>query len=174
MRRILSALLAILMLTLFAPAALADESDGDLAAFCPFMSTSLYNSMIKSLLELDDTTSLLVQVTSDGVVSGNIMYSNLLRDTVFIFGTTSEYATGSTAYIRCSLKDSSPLKNIPMLVWASIIQMQYYGGLDETGSSFLEWVNTERRSGDTFTSPYFYATYTEEPGDNCTLLLIKL
>ena len=98
-----------------------------------------------------------------------------MQDTFFIFsGTTNEFGTATRAYIHCSLKDSSTLKNIPMLIWASIIQLKYYGEIVETGESFLEWVNEDRADGDTFTTPYFIAIYSEEPRDNCTLLLIKL
>ena len=88
-------------------------------------------------------------------------------------GVTGEYDTATTAYIYCSLKDSSMLKNVPMLLWASMIDMKYNGEIKETGSSFLEWVNEERRDGETFTSPYFTALYSEEFKDNCTLLLMK-
>ena len=171
-KRLMLVLLSITVLVLCATVGLADKSDGDTYTFCPAMSMSLYNSMIKNLLDLSDAQASLIQVSSDGVKDGNVVYSNAMQDTIFIFGgTTSEYGTASTAYIYCSLKDSSTLKNIPMLVWASCIEMKYYGEIKETGSTFLEWVNEERRDGETFTTPYFIALYKEEPRDNCSLLL---
>ena len=173
-KKVLSVLIITSVLILSLTPALADKSDGDLYTFCPYMSTSFYNTMMKNLLDLTDTQATLIQVTSDGVKNGNLIYSNIMQDTVFIFsGTTSEFGTASTAYIYCSLKDSSVLKNIPMLIWAAGIQMQYYGEIEETGSSFLEWVNSDLKDGEIYTSPYFIATYHEEPYDNCSLLLLK-
>jgi len=153
---------------------LADKSEGDLYTFCPAMSTLYYNTILKNFLELDDTQAALLQVSSDGLKDGNLVYSDVLQNTFFFFGgASSEYDTATTAYIYCSLKDKSTLKNIPMILWASIIDMKYNGEIKETGSSFLEWVNDGKSDGDTYTSPYFIASYSEEPLDNCTLLLIK-
>ncbi len=174
MKRTLVCLISILVLCLCMPSGIADETEGDMYTFCPFMSTYFYNAMIKNYLELNDTQAALLQVSSDGLKEGNLVYSNVMQDTLFIFGgTTEEFGTATTAYIYCSLKDSSTLKNIPMLIWASIIQMKYYGEITETGSSFLEWVNDSKTNGDTFTTPYFIARYSEEPRDNCTLLLLR-
>ena len=153
---------------------LADETEGDLYTFCPALSTLYYNSTIKGFLDLNDTQAALLQVTSDGIKDGNLVYSDALQTTFFFFGGASgEYDTAATAYIHCSLKDNSTLKNIPMIIWASIIDYKYNGEIKETGSSFLEWVNNGRTDGDTYTSPYFIATYSEEPKDYCSLLLIK-
>ena len=173
-KRLISILAAVLVLMLCIPSGLADKSEGDQYTFCPYISTLFYNGMIQSLLELDDSTAALIQVTSDGVKDGNLVYSNILNETIFIFGgTTSEFGTATNAYIYCSLKDDSVLKNIPMIVWASQIQYKYYGNLDETGSTFLEWVNGNRKDGATFSTPYFQARYSEEPHEYCTLLLLK-
>ena len=153
---------------------LADESEGDMYTFCPAVSILYYNSMLKNFLDLNDTQAAIFQVSSDGTKDGNLVYSDILQNTFFFFGgASSEYDTATTAYIYCSLKDSSTLRNIPMILWASIIQMKYYGEIVETGSSFLEWVNDGRKNGDTFTTPYFIARYTEEPFDNCSLLLVR-
>ena len=160
---------------LFVVPGIANESEGDLNTFTPSMSTSIYNSYMKTLLNLNDTQEALIKVTSHGLHDGKLVYTNVIQDPVFIFdGTTNEYGTASQAYIQCSLKDDSALKNIPMIIWATVIQMGYYGEIEQTGESFLEWVNDGRRDGEMFTSPYFIASYKEEPGDNCCLLLIKL
>ena len=175
MHRKLSFILAIVfILAICVNSGFADQSEGDMYTFCPFMSTLFYNEMIKNFLDLNDTQAALLQVSSDGLKDGNLVYSDILSDTIFIFGgTTNEYGTATSAYIYCSLKDNSTLKNIPMIIWASIIQLKYYGKIEETGSSFLEWVNGNRTDGEIYTSPYFIAQYTEEPYDNCTLLLVK-
>ena len=153
---------------------LADRAEGDLYTFCPAMSTMLFNSVLVSFVEPSDSQALLIQVASDGLKDGNIVYSNPLQDTVFIFGgTASEYGTGTTAYIYCSLKSGSTLKNIPMIVWAACVQMKYFGSIEETRSGFLEWVNGNRKHGDVFTTPYFSAIYSEEPYVFCSLLLQK-
>ena len=153
---------------------IANESDGDLYTFCPAMCTSYYNTMMKSILNLNSAQAALMQVSYDGLHDGNLVYSNPTQDTIFFFGgaTTNEYDTATTAYIHCSLKDSSTLKNVPMLIWAANIQVKYFEEITETGSSFLEWVNEDRKDGDTFNTPYFYATYNETPYDYCSLLLI--
>ena len=152
----------------------ADESEGDMYTFCPAISISFYNTMMKNILKLNDTQAALIQVTSDETKDGNLIYSNAMHDPVFIFGgVTNEYGTASTAYIHCSLKDDSVLKNVPMLIWASDIQIKYYGEIVETGSSFLEWVNEDRKDGDTFETPYFSALYKETPYDFCSLLLVR-
>jgi hypothetical protein len=152
----------------------ADKTEGDLNTFCPALCTLNYNTLLKNFLELSDSQAALLQVSSDGFKDGNLVYSDVLQNTIFIFGGASnEYDTATTAYIYCSLKDSSTLKNIPMIFFASLVDMKYNGEIKETGSSFLEWVNEGRSNGETYTSPYFYATYTEEPKDNCTLLLLK-
>jgi len=164
----------ILILTICTPSVLADKSEGDLNTFCPHMCISMYNTMLKSLLELNDAQASLFQVSSDGIKDGNLYYSNVLQDTFFIFGgTTEEFGTATTAYIHCSLNDSSQLKNIPMLIWAANIQNAYFGKIEETGSSFLEWVNGVKEDGDTFNSSYFVASYNEVPLDSCSLLLMK-
>lgn len=162
------------VLLLCTTTSLADKSEGDLYTFCPAMSILYYNSMLKNFLELSDTQAALLQVSSDGFKDGNLVYSDPLQNTFFFFGgCSSEYDTATTAYIYCSLKENSTLKNIPMILWASIIDMKYNGEIKQTGSSFLEWVNDGKSDGDTYTSPYFFATYTEKTLDNCTLLLIK-
>ena len=174
-KRILVVFLAVLVLLMYAMPGLASESEGDLYTFCPYLSTSRYNTFLKNLLELSDSQATLLQVTSDGLIDDTMIYSDLLRNTYFMFnGVSSEYDTATSAYISCSLEDSSALKNIPMLLWASIIEFEYYGELTESGSSFLEWVNTERKDGETFYSPYFIASYSETPNESCSLLLIKL
>ena len=165
----------VLVLILCTSNGFANKSEGDLYTFCPYLSILFYNDTMKNFLDLNDTQAALLQVSSDGIQEGNLTYSNIMQDTFFIFGgTTEEFSTASTAYVYCSLKDSSVLKNIPMIIWASIIQYKYYGEIVETGSSFLEWVNEGRRDGDTFTTPFFTARYSEEARDNCSLLLIKL
>ncbi len=162
------------VLMLSAITSLADKSEGDMYTFCPAMSTLYYNTMLKNFLDLTESQAALIQVTSDGFKDGNLVYSDPLQNTFFFFGgASSEYDTATTAYIYCSLKDSSTLKNIPMIIWASVIDFKYTGEIKQTGSSFLEWVNEERTDGDTYTSPYFNATYSEKSGENCTLLLIK-
>lgn len=173
MKRILSLALALLLLCGTAAAALADESNGDLNTFCPFMAVNLLNSMQKSLLDLTDEQAAIVDFTSDGVHDGKLVYSNLLGDAILMFDAGSEFETASTVYLYCSLKDESTLKNIPMLVWAAVVQMGYYGEIEETGSSFLEWVNEERTNGEIFTSPYFIAYYSEEPYEYSSLLLMR-
>lgn len=153
---------------------MADKSEGDLYTFCPAMSMLFYNSLLKNYLDLNDSQAALLQVSSDGFKDGNLVYSDVLQDTFFFFGgVSSEYDTATTAYIYCSLKDDSTLKNIPMILWAGIIDMKYNGEIKETGSTFLEWVNDGKSDGGTYTSPYFIASYTQEPYDNCTLLLVK-
>ena len=104
---------------------------------------------------------------------GALAYSNVMRETIFLFGGVSnEYETGTSAFLYCSLKEDSVLKNVPMLIWASCIEMGYNGKIEQTGSSFLEWVNSpDTKDGDMYTSPYFYALYSEEQYDHCTLLL---
>lgn len=162
------------VLMLITITSLADESEGDLYAFCPAMSTLYYNTVLKDFLKLNDTQAALLQVSSDGFKDGNLVYSDVLQNTFFFFGGTSnEYNTATTAYIYCSLKDDSTLKNIPMILWASIVDVKYNGELKETGSSFFEWVNDDRTDGDKYTSPYFTATYSEKLRDHCTLLLIR-
>ena len=174
MKRKLIYVFIAVVISLCTTASLADKSEGDLYTFCPAMSTLYYNTILKNFLELDDTQAALFQVSSDGLKDGNLVYSDVLQNTFFFFGGASgEYDTATTAYIYCSLKDNSTLKNIPMILWASIIDMKYNGEIKETGSSFLEWVNDGKTDGGTYTSPYFIASYTEEPLDNCTLLLIK-
>ena len=141
-------LIATVLLSCVTPS-LADESEGDLYTFCPAIGTLYYNSMLKNFLELNDTQAALLQVTSDGLKDGNLVYSDALQTTFFFFGGASnEYDTAATAYIYCPLKDSSTLKNITMIIWASIIDYKYNGEIKETGSSFLEWVNDGRTDGD--------------------------
>ncbi len=172
MRKTFRGLLAV-ALALGCVPGLADKADGDLWTFCPFMCTGVYNMMLKNFLDGDETKTALLQVTSDGMKNGALTYSNLTQDTFFLFGGVSnEYETGTSAYIYCSLKEDSTLKNIPMLIWATCIEMGYNGKVEETGSSFLEWVNNpDTKDGDLYTSPYFIALYSEEHYDHCTLLL---
>ena len=173
-RRFLYIILALAILASQTSIGFADESEGDMKTFCPYMSTLSFNTMLKSMLDLSDSQAALVQVTSDGRKDGNLVYSDPLQNTIFIFGgADNEFDTATTAYIYCSLKDSSTLKNIPMIIWAAIIEMSYNGDIKETGSTFLEWVNEVRSDGDTYTSPYFTALYTEKPYDQCTLLLSR-
>ena len=104
---------------------------------------------------------------------GKQTYSDILQNTIFIFGTNSEYDIADTAFIWCSLKDSSTLKNMPMIIWAACIQMKYFGDISEGKSDFLNWVNNGLDDGDRFESPYFIAQYSETPYDNCTLLIVR-
>lgn len=153
---------------------MADKSEGDLYTFCPAMGMLTYNSLLQNYFDLNDSQAAILQLSSDGFKDGNLVYSDVLQDTFFFFGgVSSEYDTATTVYIYCSLKDDSTLKNIPMILWAGIIDIKYNGEIKETGSSFLEWVNEGKSDGDTYTSPYFTASYNHEPNDNCTLLLVK-
>ena len=173
MRRFISFILMAVFLILCITPGCADESEGDLYVFCPFMCTSFYNSMLKSLLELNDSQASLLEVKYYETRDGTLIYANSKQDTIFIFGgTTNEYGSATSAYLYCSMKESSTLKNIPLLIWAAIIQNQYYGEIKETGDSFLEWVNGARKNGDTFTSQYFSARYQEEKDNYSSLLLI--
>ena len=160
-------------LLLFASVCFASESEGDMYTFCPALSTTYYNEILKSFLELNDTQAALLKVTSDGLKEGKQTYSDILQNTIFIFGTNSEYDIADTAFIWCSLKDSSTLKNMPMIIWAACIQMKYFGDISEGKSDFLNWVNNGLDDGDRFESPYFIAQYSETPYDNCTLLIVR-
>lgn len=167
-------LLTVFVLILGTTTAFANETEGDMYTFCPAISMLSYNGLLKSFLDLNDNQAALLQVSSDGLRDGNIVYSDLSDNTFFIFGGASnEYDTADTAYVYCSLKEASTLRNIPMILWASIIEVKYNGEIKQTGSSFLEWVNTERKDGDTYTSPYFTALYHSEPFDYCSLLIKK-
>ncbi len=167
-------LLAILLTAGCLSVSYASEPDGDLYTFCPAISTIMYNSLLKNILELDDDGLAPVKVALDSSLNDCYTYSDIMKNTVFIFdGASDEYATGTTAYIQCSLEDKSTLKNIPMLVWAATIQYQYYGEIKEDGTSFLEWVNNKPEKGSTFSCPYFIAYYSEDPLVSCSLLLVK-
>ena len=175
LKRIIAVFIAVMGITVFLAPAVASETDGDLYTFCPYLSTARYNSYLKSFLDLSSAQAALLQVTSDGFVSGTLVYSDLLQETFFMFsGVSGEFDTAQSAYISCSLKEGSTLKNIPMILWAAVIQLEYYGQIEETGSSFLDWVNEGREDGEMFYSPYFIATYNETPRDSCSLLLIRL
>ena len=167
-------IIVVALITISASSGIADESEGVLNTFCPHMSIGMYYKMLKSMLELNDTQAAALQVSADGTKDGNLVYSNVLQDTIFIFGgISSEFDTAQTAYVQCSLKDSSTLKNIPMLIWAANVEISYYGEIKETGSTFMEWINTERSDGDTFSSDFFTATFNETPLESCSLLLTR-
>ena len=167
-------LLTVMLLLFSVSSGFADKADGDLYTFCPYLSTEYYNTLLKNFLDLNDAQAALLKVSSNGLRDGNLVYTNMMQDTIFIFsGTTEEFGTATSAYIYCSTKDSSKLKNVPMLLWAAQIDQKYNGEIKETGSSFLEWVNDGKTNGETFTSPYFTALYKEERGSYCSLLLMR-
>ena len=45
----------------------------------------------------------------------------------------------------------------------------YYGDDLELGDTFFEWVNEEKKDGDTFVTPYFIAYYSVHPYEYCSL-----
>ena len=107
--------------------------------FCPAISMLSYNGLLKSFPDLNDNQAALLRVSSDGLRDGNIVYSDLTDNTIFIFGGASnEYDTADTAYVYCSLKEAGTLRNITMILRASMIEFKYTGEIKQTGASFLE------------------------------------
>ena len=170
MRRVLLfVLLSMLLLAACIPVGVADRADGDEAAFCPYVCTNLYNGILKSVYKLDDKQAALLEVFSIGSDEEGLSYTDLLGDTVFIFGGASnEFNTATTVYLYCSM--DGPLKKIPMLILANNMEIKYYGNFQEDG--LRQWVYEDREDGDTFSTLYFTASYSEE-NDHCSLLLVR-
>ncbi len=168
------ALIAIFVLLPYNMIGHADKSNGDLQAFCPYMCTSSFNNYMKNYFDLNETQAAILQVSLDSKSEGTFLYANLTHDIIFLFdGASSEYDTAESAYIYCSLKEDSTLKNIPMILWAVQIEAMYFGTEAELTGSFLEWVNDGRKDGEIFDTQYFTAVYSEEPNKFCSMLLTK-
>ena len=165
----------VFIIMLSAVSALSDSAENYLA-FVPELLTTAYNQSLDTVftaLQLDSSTvSSIVDyatvnyITTEG---DSLVYTNSAQTVFVFFGGQDRYSLAEHVMFYTSLKDDSPVKNLPQYAFTYAV-CQLDSSCDYT--TFGAWAN-DATDGDEYQANSFSATYILHAADSSSIVLMK-